>query len=144
MNLINEDQVEDQSIKWFEELGYQYLNGYNISPDGINPERENFKKVILENRLKSSLIRINPDIPADTINNSLTQILNPNIPGLLNCNRQMHNWITKGLKVTYMENNQEIGKQLKLIDFDNLENNDWLVVNQYAIQGNKRNRSKVW
>ena len=43
----------------------------------------------------SLLIRINPDIPNQAIQNSIPQILNPNIPGLLNCNREMHKWITK-------------------------------------------------
>ena len=29
--MINEDQVEQLAINWFEELGYNYLNGYDIS-----------------------------------------------------------------------------------------------------------------
>ena len=52
----------------------------------------------------------------------------------------MHKWITKGLKVTFMEDNQEVGRQLKLIDFENIDNNDWLVVNQFEIQGDQRLR----
>ena len=140
MSLITEEQVELQSIEWFKELGYQYKDGYEIAPEGENPERDDFRQVILEERLKSALIRINPDIPNQTIQNSIPQILNPNIPGLLNCNREMHKWITKGLKVTFMEDNQEVGRQLKLIDFENIDNNDWLVVNQFEIQGDQRLR----
>ena len=140
MSLITEEQVELQSIEWFQELGYQYKDGYEIAPEGVNPERDNFRQVFLEERLKSALIKINPDIPNQTINNSIPQILNPNIPGLLNCNREMHKWITKGLKVTFMEDNQEVGRQLKLIDFENIDNNDWLVVNQFEIQGDQRLR----
>ena len=140
MSLITEEQVELQSIEWFKELGYQYKDGYEIAPEGINPERDNFRQVILEERLRSALIRINPDIPNQTIQNSIPQILNPNIPGLLNCNREMHKWMTKGLKVTFMEDNQEVGRQLKLIDYENLDNNDWLVVNQFEIQGDQRLR----
>ena len=140
MSLITEEQVELQSIEWFKELGYQYKDGYEIAPEGINPERDDFRQVIIEERLKSALIRINPDIPNQTIQNSIPQILNPNIPGLLNCNREMHKWITKGLKVTFMQDNQEVGKRLKLIDFENFDNNDWLVVNQFEIQGDQRLR----
>ena len=98
------------------------------------------EKLFLEDRLRSALIKINPDIPNQTINNSIPQILNPNIPGLLNCNREMHKWMTKGLKVTFMEDNDEVGRQLKLIDFENIDNNDWLVVNQFEIQGEQRLR----
>ena len=140
MSLIDEEQVELQSIEWFQELGYQYKDGYEIAPEGESSERDDFRKVILEDRLRSALIRINPDIPNQTINNSIPQILNPNIPGLLNCNREMHKWITKGLKVTFMQDNQEVGKQLKLIDFENIDNNDWLVINQFEIQGDQRLR----
>ena len=62
MSLIDEDQVELQSIEWFKELGYHYKNGYEIAPEGVNPERDDFRQVILEERLRSALIRINPDI----------------------------------------------------------------------------------
>ena len=48
MSLINEDQVELQGINWLKELGYQYKNGYDISPDGTNPERDNFRKEFLK------------------------------------------------------------------------------------------------
>ena len=140
MSLITEEQVELQSIEWFKELGYQYKDGYEIAPEGVNSERDDFRKVILEERLKSALIRINPDIPNQTIQNSISQILSPNIPGLLNCNREVHKWITKGLKVTFMQDNQEVGRRLKLIDFENIDNNDWLVVNQFEIQGDQRLR----
>ena len=140
MPLIDEDQVELQGIDWFKELGYKYKYGYEIAPDGKHPERDNYRKVILEERLSSALKRINPDIPHKTINNSITQILNPNISDLFNCNREIHSWLTKGLKITYMKDNQEIGHQLKLIDFDNLENNDFLVVNQFEVKGDKRLR----
>ena len=140
MSLINEDQVELQGIEWFKELGYHYKNGYEISPDGKDSERDDFKKVILEEKLLSALKRNNPEIPDQTINNSIARILNPNIPELFNCNREIHKWITKGLKITYMKDDQEIGHQLKLIDFDNLENNDFLVVNQFEVKGDKRLR----
>ena len=138
--MINEETVELQSIEWFEELGYRYKNGYEISPDGNEPERDEFRKVILEKRLRTALIRINSDIPSQKINNSIAQILNPNIPDLYNCNRENHSWLTKGLKITYMKDDQEVGHQLKLIDFDNLENNDFLVVNQFEVKGDKRLR----
>ena len=58
----------------------------------------------------------------------------------MSANRQVHSWLTKGLKVTYQQDNETIGKQLKIIDFDDPENNDWLVVNQFTIHGHKHNR----
>src|SRR6056300_616025 len=140
MNIITEEQLEQLCIDWFVELGYEYKDGHDIAPESNNPERDDFRKVILEDRLKSSLTRINPDIPIVTINNASSEILNPNIPGLMQSNREMHKLMTKGLKVTFTEDNQEVGRQLKLIDYDNIENNDWLVVNQFEVQGDQRLR----
>ena len=140
MALVTEDQVELQSIEWFKELGYQYVCGYDIAPDGETPERSDYISVVLRDRLLSALTRINPDIPQSAIAVALSQLINPNIPALMSANRQLHSWLTKGVKVTYHEGDQEIGKQLKVIDFDNPDNNEWLVVNQFTIHGQKHNR----
>lgn len=140
MALITEDHVELQSIEWFKDLGYAYACGYDIAPDGEAPERTDYRSVTLKDRLLSSLKRLNPEIPQSAIDTAFAQLINPNIPALMSCNRQVHSWITKGVKVTYHEGNQEVGKQLKVIDFENPENNDWLVVNQFTIHGVKQNR----
>ena len=140
MALVTEDQVELLSIDWFKELGYQYKCGYDIAPDGDEPERIDYRSVVLQDRLQSALVRINPDIPTSTIKTALSQLINPNIPALMSCNRQVHLWLTKGIKVIYHQGNQEVGKQLKVIDYDNPGNNDWLVVNQFTVYGHKHNR----
>ena len=140
MALITEDHVELQSIEWFKDLGYDYACGYDIAPDGETPERTDYRSVTLMDRLLASLKRLNPEIPQSAINAAFSQLINPNIPALMSCNRQVHSWITKGVKVTYHEGNQEVGKQLKVIDFENPENNDWLVVNQFTVHGAKQNR----
>ena len=140
MALITEDHVELQSIEWFKDLGYDYVCGYDVAPDGETPQRTDYRSVTLKDRLFSSLKRLNPEIPQSAINAAFSQLINPNIPALMSCNRQVHSWITKGVKVSYHEGNQEVGKQLKVIDFENPENNDWLVVNQFTIHGAKQNR----
>lgn len=140
MAKVTEEQVELQSIEWFKELGYQYVCGHDIAVNGETPERTDYRSVVLKERLLSALIRINPDIPNAAIDTALSQLMNPNIPAMMSCNRQVHSWLTKGVKVTYQEGNETVGKQLKVIDFDNPENNDWLVVNQFTIQGQKQNR----
>ena len=139
MALITEEQVELQAVEWFKELGYQYKQGPDISPEGTAPERDQFRTVVLEQRLHAALSRINPDIPPQTIASAIPQIMNPNRPELISRNRETHRWITQGLKVTFNEGDHELGRQLKLIDFDNPANNDWLVVNQFTVQGSRHN-----
>lgn len=132
--MVTEDQVEEQCIGWFKDLGYQYENS-----DKIISERGNPETVILVERLRSALTSINPDIPTDTVDEAISQLLNPNAPGLLTCNRKVHQWLTKGIQVTFHKDLEEIGQQLIAIDYKNPENNDWLVTNQFAVHG-KRNR----
>lgn len=140
MALVTEDQVELQSIEWFKDLGYQYVCGYDIAVDGETPERTDYRSVVLKDRLLSALTSINPDIPKSAIDTALSQLMNPNIPALMSCNRQVHSWLTKGVTVTYQEGNETVGKKLKVVDFENPENNDWLVVNQFTIHGQNQNR----
>ncbi|MDA8631525.1 type I restriction endonuclease subunit R [Litoricolaceae bacterium] len=140
MALVTEDHVELQSIEWFKELGYQYQCGYDIAVDGETPERSEYQSVTLKGRLESALKRLNPEIPVSAIDEAVSKLINPNIPALMSCNRQVHEYLTKGIKVVFHEESQEIGKQLKVIDFENPDNNDWLVVNQFTIHGNNHNR----
>ena len=60
-----------------QKLDYQYKEGYEISPDGNNPERDEFRKVILEERLRSALIKINSDI---LVKKSIIQLHKFSIP----------------------------------------------------------------
>ena len=140
MTFIDEEDLEKFSIEWFKEIGYQFVHGPDIAPDSKSPERDDFRKVILEDRLRSALKRNNPEVPSRTIESAVLQLSNPNIPGLLASNRQFHSWMTTGLPISYMQGNQEVGIRLKVIDFENPKENDWLVVNQLAVHGLKNNR----
>jgi type I restriction enzyme R subunit len=140
MALITEDHLEQQCLEWFKDLGYRHVFAPDLDRDGPTPERSDYRKVILAVRLRSALQRLNPGVPASTIESAVLQLANPNVPGLLASNRNFHRWMTQGLPITYMEGNQQVGIRLKVIGFDNPAANDWLVVNQLAIQGTKHNR----
>lgn len=65
--MINEDQLEQLCLSWFKEVGYQTATGKQISQEGDSPERDHYRQVVLHERLVSQLKIINPDIPADQI-----------------------------------------------------------------------------
>lgn len=140
MALITEDHLEQQCLEWFQELGYTHIFAPHLDSDGTSPERTDFRQVILTGRLRSALQRLNPEVPAGTIESAVLQLANPNVPGLLASNRNFHRWMTQGLPITYLDGNQQVGIRLKVIGFDDPAANDWLVVNQLAIQGTKHNR----
>jgi len=62
--MMNEQQLEDQCIRWFQETGWQWVHGPNIAPDSDMPERADYRQVILRDRLLATMARINLQIPA--------------------------------------------------------------------------------
>lgn len=146
MAFISEDDLEQMSLEWFQEIGYTFIHGPNLLPKKASketnskPERPNERQVVLTGRLRSALRKLNPGVPAATIESAVLQLANPNVPGLLAPNRQFHKWMTTGLPITYMDGNQEVGIRLKVIGFDDPKSNDWLVVNQLTVKGPKQKR----
>ncbi|EIZ1548378.1 type I restriction endonuclease subunit R [Vibrio parahaemolyticus] len=142
--MITEDQLEQQCLDWFKELGYQYQNGYDIAPDGDTPERENYQQVTLQARLVSALETLNPNVPSDTLIEVAKTVATPQTPVLIKNNKLFHQYLIEGVPVEYsvMEQEQWVSKHthVRLIDFENHENNEFLVVNQFTITGTKVNR----
>ncbi len=134
---IYESHFEEAALDWFAELGYRKISGYDIAPapDGVAPEREDYRQVILTGRLRSRLAAINPAIPAPAIEDAIRQILNPNLPSLIQSNRQFHRWLRDGVKVEFQRDGETVGDFVRLIDFDNPDNNDWAAINQFTVRG---------
>jgi len=67
LSVFTEQQLEEAVIEILQELGYDYLFGPDIAPDGDFPEREDYREVILKNRVLDALRNLNPDLPDDAI-----------------------------------------------------------------------------
>jgi type I restriction enzyme, R subunit len=130
---ITENDVELLAIQELEKLGYRYLHGPDISPDGDTPERESYEHVCLYTRLKKAIDRINPDVPSDAREDALKQVLRLRSTDLLTNNETFHSYLTEGVNVTYQVGENPRGDLVWLIDFKNPESNDFLVVNQFTI-----------
>jgi Type I site-specific restriction-modification system, R (restriction) subunit and related helicases len=140
MPRINEDQVEQFAINWFKELEYDYLNGYDIAPDGDNPKRDNYQEVILAERLHSALIKLNPNLPLSTIEEAIDRIRKHEHASLIQNNRAFHKLFLEGISVEIKTDDGTKGEKVKLVDFHNSDNNDFLIVNQFTVQGTKGHR----
>ncbi len=138
--MINEDQVEQLAIEWFKELGYDYQLGYDIAPDSEYPERDNYQQVLLSKRLHTALQKLNPTLPTSAIDEAVHLLEKPQYATLIQNNRAFHKMLLQGIAVDVKTDNGEKGEVVKLIDFENPANNDFLVVNQYTIKGTKGNR----
>jgi len=138
--MINEDQVEQLAIEWFKELGYDYELGYDIAPDSEHSERDNYQEVILSKRLHIALEKLNPTLPNSAIDEAVHILQKPQHATLIQNNRAFHKMLLQGISVDIKSDDETKGDVVKLIDFENPLNNDFLVVNQFTIKGTKGNR----
>ena len=134
---MTEDQLEQEALSWLVEVGYQYCYGIDIAPDGETPERTDYRQVLLLDRLRSAIERLNPDVPLVAREDALRQIQNLDIPVQLSANRHFHNLLVNGVPVEYQKDGETRGDFVKLIDFTDTDAsaNDWLAVNQFSIKG---------
>ena len=135
MVAYNEDAYELQCLDWLEGIGWTWAKGPEIAHDGMMPERSSHKDVLLVGRVEDAISRINPGTSKDVIRKVRQMLEAPGETDLLKVNQQIHQWMTEGISVKVRDiSGEEITKLLWLIDFENIENNDWLAVNQYSVQ----------
>lgn len=133
MTKLFEDDIEQLVIEELQQLGYHYVYGPEIAHDGEFPEREAYSDIVLHNRLKAAIALLNPKIPQEAQQEAFNQVLRINSPDLLTNNEAFHKMLTEGVKVTYQKDGASRGDIVWLIDFDKVDNNEFLVTNQYTI-----------
>jgi len=140
MKPITEDIIEASTIEILQSQGWEYINGKEISPEGLYCERENYQQIILTNRLRNAITKINPHIPADAKEAAVQKVLRIASPELLHNNEEFHRMLVEKVKIPYQQNGYERSYEIALIDFENTLNNQFLVVNQYTIIENNQNK----
>ena len=136
-----ESHVEEAALAWLSELGYGTANGLDIGPDGDKPERASYGDVLLVERLRAAIAKLNPTLNAETRAEVLAKLTQTETPSLVEENRRLHRYMVEGVPVEVRRADGSIsGEQVRLIDFDDPDANDWLAVNQYTVIENKANR----
>ena len=137
---MTEDQLEQETLGWLTELGYAHLYGPDIALDGDNRERESYRDVLLTMRLRTAIARLNPQIPMAAREDALRQVLELGVPVQLSANRLLHRLLVGGVPVQYQKDGETRGDFVRLIDWVDVQANEWLAVNQFSIQGPKHTR----
>jgi type I restriction enzyme R subunit len=138
---FTESEVEEAALSWLCELGYAVEHGADIAPGESKAERDDYRHVMLERRLREALERLNPDIPGDLIEEAIRKLGRTESPSLVQNNRALHRMLIEGVMVEHSRKDGSIaGVQVRLIDFDAPESNDWLAVNQFTIEEGQNNR----
>ena len=140
MKPITENIIEESAIEILQSQGWEYANGKEISPEGLFCERENYSQIVLVNRLRNAIAKINPEIPIDAQEAAVQKVLRIASPEMLHNNEEFQRLLVEKVKIPYQQNGNERSHEVALIDFDNTSNNQFSVVNQYTIIENNQNK----
>ncbi|MEN3044758.1 MAG: HsdR family type I site-specific deoxyribonuclease [Candidatus Hydrothermales bacterium] len=130
--LTEEYLVEQTAINWFKELGYKYIHGSDLIPE-FN-QRESYRDVILKSRFISAIKRINPWLRDELAEEVYKRVKELEHPDFVMKGKIFYELLTNGVRLTFKEGKEEIAKIVKIIDFENIENNEFLVANQFKVE----------
>jgi type I restriction enzyme R subunit len=138
---FTESVVEDATLGWLESIGWSIAHGPDIAPDMPAAERQNYGEVVLAQRLRDALARLNPALPAEALEDAFRKLTRPDGAELIQRNRALHRLLVDGVTVEYRGTDGTIsGAQARVLDFEDPTNNDWLAVNQFSVTENKHTR----
>ncbi|HSA32129.1 MAG TPA: type I restriction endonuclease subunit R [bacterium] len=141
--LIAESHIEETALDWLKVLGWRVIYGPDIAPESTLAERSSYDQVILEGRLHDALVRLNPDLPAEALDDAFRKITLPDGPTLDIRNRIINKYLAvdEGVDVEYRHPEGRIaGAKIRVIDYNDPDKNDWLAVNQFTVTENKHKR----
>ncbi len=136
-----ESVVEQAALAWLEGLGYVVRHGPEIAPGEADAERPDYRQVVLETRLRQTLVRLNPSISAEAIDEAFRRLTRLEGATLEARNRAFHRFLVDGVPVEFRRPDGSIGgAQARVIDFEDPDSNDWLAVNQFSVSEDHHTR----
>jgi type I restriction enzyme R subunit len=139
MSELNEDAIEQSFIEQLVRQGYTYHYGPDIAPNAENAEREAFDSVLLHRRLKAAIERLNPELPESARQEAFQKIRDLGSTDLMENNECFHTMLTNGVNVEYIKDYEEKGVGVKIIDIENIDNNEFWLVNQLVLKNTSPN-----
>jgi type I restriction enzyme R subunit len=141
MPSFTESVVEQAALAWLESLQYGIIAGPQIAPDQPYAERADYSQVVLAGRLRRSLERLNPQVPPDAIEEAFRKLTRADASSLIAANRIIHKYLVDGVPVEFQRTDGSLGGDLvRVIDYDNIDNNEFLAVNQFTVVENRHER----
>lgn len=136
-----ESDVEQAALEWLSSLGYEVLVGPDIAPGMTAAERDDYGQVVLERRLRQGLVRLNPQVPVDALEEAFRKLTRPDSPSLIANNHTIHKYLVEGVPVEYRRSDGSFGTHLvRVLDYDDPENNEFLAANQFTVVENQHER----
>ena len=131
---MNENQVELAALAWLQEMGYELRHGPEIAPAQPGAERDDYGQVVLGGQLGETLRQLNPEVPEEALEDAFRKLTRPDSPSLVGNNHAIHKYLVEGVPVEYQRGDGSIGGDLvRVLDYDDPENNGFLAVNQFTV-----------
>jgi type I restriction enzyme R subunit len=133
-----EQDVEEAALAWLASSGFAIAHGPEIAFGQLGAERSDptYRDVVLEWRLREALVRLNPELPQEALDDAFRKVVRPDGPSLIERNRAVHRMLVDGMTVEYRRADGSIaGAQARVIDFEDPDKDDWLAVNQFTVVG---------
>jgi len=119
--------VENKVIEHLQRLGYTYVPGGTL-----DAERHVQSEVVLRNRLADALKRLNPWLSENNLNKVLRSLTHMDVTSTMEGNQSFHELLINMLSVQQDVGQGRKNQTVKLIDFDRIDNNEFLVVDQFT------------
>ena len=136
---FTEEQLEEAYLEILQELEWEHINGRHM-------EREDYHEVILEENLRNAIYSLNKDMPNSAKEEAIRKVLHLSTPNLIKTNEEFHKMLTEGVDIgEYIDKdkNKRSGGKIYLVDFENIDNNEFLAINQFTIVGNTQRRPDI-
>ena len=136
MNNFTEASYENSIIELFKnDLGYDCAYGPDIERDFYSP--------LYEDVLMDSLYRLNRGLPDDAIQDALFKLKNFENGELVQKNAVFMDYLQNGIPVRFFVGGEECSSIVYLVDYKNLDNNSFIVANQWTFIENSNKRPDV-
>jgi type I restriction enzyme R subunit len=139
-----EADFERVVLDFLGELGWAVRHGPDIAPGEPAAERDDYREVVLVERLREAVLRLNPDLPLDAVEDVVKTALRPESQVAESENWRAYRLLVEGVPVDYRASDGGIrSARARLIDFDRPEDDDFLAVNQFTVLGSRERRPDV-
>ena len=130
-----EADYENSLIELFQNLGYRHVYGPDVERDYKNP--------LYDDVLRDSLYRLNPALPEAAIEDALYKLKNFENGTIVQKNTVFMNYLQNGIEVSYHDKGESRSDIVYIADYDNVDNNSFLVVNQWTFIENSNKRPDI-
>ncbi|WP_412559210.1 type I restriction endonuclease subunit R [Thalassospira sp. MIT1370] len=139
----SEDALEQDALRLFEALGWEIANLYGEWANGASSEgRKNDHEVVLVARLRSALVRLNPQLGNDAFDQAIETLTRDRSTMIaVNANQEVYGLLKHGVRVEVQdEHGRPTSELVRVVDWNTPENNDFFLASQFWVRGDLYNR----